>query len=53
MIFETLSPSCNEDVNFKYKSNGPHDPCEMTNYTNNHYTWQVDLECSMSTNVLN
>jgi len=38
MIFETLSPSCNEDVNFKYKSNGPHDPCEMTNYTNNHYT---------------
>jgi len=50
-IFETLPPSCNEDVNFKYKFNGPHDPCEITqiNITNS----LVDLECAMSTNVLN
>ena len=37
-FFETLPPSCNEDVYFKYKFNGPHDPCEITNYTNKHYT---------------
>ena len=29
-IFKTLPPSCNEDVNFKYKFNGLHDPCEIT-----------------------
>ena len=37
-IFETLPPSCKEDVNFKYKFNGPHDLCEMANYTNKHFT---------------
>jgi len=35
-FFETLPPSCNEDVNFSYTFNGPHDPCEMTHYTNKH-----------------
>jgi len=30
--------SYRKDAYYKYKSNGPHDPCEMTNYTNKHYT---------------
>ena len=50
-IVKTLPPSCNEDVNLKYKFNGPHDPCEITQI--NITQWHVDLECSMSTNVLN
>jgi len=25
-------------VYYKYKFNRPHDPCDMTNYTNKHYT---------------
>jgi len=40
-------------VYYKYKFNRPHGPCDMTNYTNKHYTimnditrWSVNLKCS-------
>ena len=52
MIFETLSPSCNEDVNFKYKFNG-HMTRVKWKIIQIIIQWQIDLESSMSTNVLN
>jgi len=35
--YETILIICTDGY-YKYKLNSPHDPCDMTNYTNKHYT---------------
>jgi len=39
--FSRFENSCTSNISnayYKYKFNRPHGPCDMTKYTNNHYT---------------